>query len=238
MKQSSPIIALSLIATWTFTAQGEPGPAKVAPIQPAIPNAAPAPLKLSGALKTKSSLTGPAKLSLAKELAGRLKLAMPSGLEAPLQLSARHPYEEGRADLSVTCATRFDPVANIISPAIYKNTPSFNLPVPQLPKPPCEQAHNQALKLRVRPSKAGQAIMFDILVELEPSPIPALPSSAEIEVFNPLQPGARQTWRLSEGDAGHLTGIMMPPGLEWASLEVRVLSGGVSVRSVEFSPLR
>lgn len=244
MKRSLFNIALTLVATWSLTSSAEPAPsippnAKGTQPVPAARAAVAAPLKLSGALRGAAALNPTTKLAVAKDLAGRLKLAPPTGVDQPLRLSARVPYLEGRADLTATCARRFDPVADLIAPSIYQvPTPGFSIPLPQVPKPLCEQNKTQLLNIRLHPSRAGQAVMFDIVVELEPSPIPGFRGTAEVEVYNPLQPSARQSWELTEGEAGHLTGIMMPPGLAWVSLELRVLKGSVLVRSVELSPLR
>lgn len=248
MKHSFSSLALTLVATWSMTGSAEPLPAppqaskaapKAAPKASVMATATAAPMKLSGALKGTAPLNAAAKLAVAQNLAGRLNLAAPTGIEQPVRLSARHPYEAGKADISASCVTRFDPVADVIAPSIYQlPLRGFGLGLPQIPKPHCELAGTQFIKIRVHPSRAGQAIMFDIVVELEPSAYPGLRAKAEIEVYNPLTPGAHQTWELTEGEAGHLTGIMMPPGLEWASLELRVLKGSVLVRSVELSQLR
>ncbi|GEM_PF-1693567 len=240
MKHSLSSFALLAAASFSLTASAAPTPAavaspKVAPAKSPSPTA-PA-LKLSPALKGKAPLGSAAKLAVAQELAARLKITTPQGLEAPVKLSARHPYEAGRADLTATCAHRVDPVEDLMAPSQFKRPlPGIGLPGLGLPTPLCERVRTQLIRARVKPAKAGQPILFDFVVELEPSPIPGFRETAEIEVYNPLEPGAHQTWQVSTGEAGHLTGIVIPPGVDWVSLEFRVHKGSVLLRSVELTP--
>lgn len=242
MKQRYLPFVLCCITTWASSSTAETTAAakKTRTSSTATPVTTPAAAKLPKTLQGVAPIDAARRLALAREIAGAIKLSAPAGLEQTVKLSARHPYEAGRADLSINCATTFDPVADVLVPQVYKYPkpgPSLNFGLPQIPKPLCETDRSQATRIRVLPSKAGQAVLFDITVENAPSAL-GIGQTSTLELVSSAAPGALQSWELGPGEAGHLTGIMMPPGLSWVTLELRLVQGDVKIRGVELTPLQ
>ena len=209
------VIALGVCAALATT-MNEPQAFAVPPIKKAISKTTKIKLQYKGS----KALSVAQKLAFLKDSAKDEGVAPPTGLDAPVKLSARSMFVAGKADLNAHCARSVDALADEIIPILWVNPYAGGTK-------PCNWGGSQGIDVRFGVTQVNKPVLLDVVLSAT--------VMSSVLMWDPTGTGTRLNLILAGGETGHFMFMAVPKKTGWFTAQLQLVNGDVKIKSVEIS---